>query len=102
MANPRRSDIATIEDADWSFYVPDVAGQIRKLAESGSREYPHLDADDLEQDLALWIAVRPEQQGSMSYIVQQCRHMIRQWGQVARTRAGREVPYEPPREEDDV
>jgi len=94
MPNPKRSDTATIDTTDWGFYVPDVAEQIRKLAESGVREFPFLNVDDLEQDLILWIAVRPEQQTTMGRIIQNCRNRIREWGQGAYSRAERETSYE--------
>lgn len=61
MGNPKKSDIATAADASWEFledlwWRRGIKGAARKAAlEAG------VDRSDLEQELILWLSVRPKQ-----------------------------------------
>lgn len=61
MANPKKVDVATIEDADWSFASDGhVMGAIRRAAQRASIEFDLVEREDAEQDALLWLSVRPE------------------------------------------
>lgn len=67
MANPRRSDTATT--ADWSFVDrPEVMKGLDKVAQLAG-EWEGFDADDVRQDLYLWLGVRPEVQAKPDHFV---------------------------------
>ena len=57
----KKSDLASAADCDWSFIErEDVMTAIRRLAYQSARRKPELQADDVEQELVLWLAVRPD------------------------------------------
>lgn len=54
-------EAATIEDADWSFYGDaDVMDAVRRAVRHASSLFERAEADDLEHDALLHLAVRPD------------------------------------------
>ena len=88
MTNPKRSDTATT--ADWSFIDrPEVTRGVdkiaRKAAERGVSEF-----EDLQQDLYLWLAVRPGAQAKPDHlVVLDLRMEARAHSRKAEARAGK-------------
>lgn len=60
MSRPRKVDLATAEDVDWSFtedeaFMEALSGRVSYIAGRQG-----LDADDLYSEVVMYIAVRPE------------------------------------------
>jgi hypothetical protein len=90
----RKSDVATRENTSWDWATEEMLEVIRTIAESAARNYQHLNADDVFQDMCLYIAVRPNQQVKPEYIVRQCQSYARDLARRARVKAEREPSFE--------
>jgi hypothetical protein len=56
-----RSKVATATEADWSFITNErIMQAVRWAAAKAARQFELIDFDDAEQDVLLYLAVRPE------------------------------------------
>ena len=69
MGRPRRSDSAEAKDCDWSFTEnTELMRSLERRAERAAIEYG-VDADDVLQEVCLWLAVRPHLQDEDASLV---------------------------------
>lgn len=94
MPNYSKVSTATIDDTEWGFCTPDVLDSIKARIQYRCITQDNIDADDAEQEFLLYLAVRPEQQRSMSHIIHAVDLFIRDYARTANGRAEREVSYE--------
>ena len=63
--------MAAAADCDWSFIDrPEVMEAISRLAQRSAYRRPGLQLEDVEQELHLWLAVRPELQAKPVRIIE--------------------------------
>lgn len=89
--NPKKSEVA--QDADWSWATPDVITQIRRMTDAMYYEYPDIldSAEDLFQEVLIYLSVRPEQTTSLGHLIREAKFAARMQMKSAKTQRQREL-----------
>jgi len=92
VANRKLSEVAT--EASWGWLTEDIQSTLLDMSRKAGARYDALDADDVFQEMCLYLAVRPGDTTSRAHIVRKAHICILNMAEQAGIEAGREVSLE--------